>query len=73
MSLRETHNFHEMTTVDVGRVKVSAVVSAFSVNSHYLLTRGKKRFLVLCRPSGSGTIVNFSVTATDSRPKNNRL
>ena len=49
------------------------VVCTISVNSHYLQTRGKNRFLVLCRPSRLVTMVNFSVTTTDSYPKNTRF
>ena len=45
------------------------VVCAISVNSHYLQTRGKNRFFVLCRPSRLVTMVNFSVTAMDFYPK----
>ena len=51
----------------------TTVVCAISVNSHYLQTRGKNRFFVLCRTSRLVTMVNFSVTATDSYPKNTRF
>ena len=51
----------------------TTVVCAINVNSHYLQTRGKNRFFVLCRPSRLVTMVNFSVTATDFYPKNTRF
>ena len=52
-----------------GLLALATVICAISVNSHYLQTRGKNRFLVLFGRSRLMTMANFRVVTTDFYPK----